>query len=338
MLTLSGQNGGGQILRSSLTLSMITGQPFRLAKIRGARPKPGLARQHLTCVTAAKDICHGAVDGAEPGSTEIIFHPGKVSGGNYEFSIGTAGSTTLLAQTLLPALWQAENTSHLILKGGTHNPMAPTMDFITRVFLPALKTMDVEIDAELHRYGFFPAGGGEISFRFFEDQKPKQVELLKRGELLEQRIHCLCAHLLGPISEKETSALRKKLDWPENTIFDEHTENADCQGNALAAEVRFEKITERCTVLGQRGKPSERVAANVAKMMSIYLESGAVVGRHLADQLLLPMALAGGGSIITSAPSNHVKTNIEVIQTFLPVRFETEELEKGTVKISVQSD
>ena len=130
MLTLSGQNGGGQILRSSLTLSMITGQPFRLTKIRGGRSKPGRARQHLTCVKAAAEISNGSVDGAELGSNEIIFYPGKVTGGNYHFAIGTAGSTTLLAQTVLPALWQAGNASSLTLEGGTHNTMAPPLDFI----------------------------------------------------------------------------------------------------------------------------------------------------------------------------------------------------------------
>lgn len=336
MLTLSGQNGGGQILRSSLSLSMITGQPFRLTRIRGARPKPGLARQHLTCVTAAAEICEGSVDGAELGSTEIIFHPGRVSGGDYRFAIGTAGSTTLLAQTLLPALWQAERESTLTLSGGTHNPMAPPMDFLTRTFLPALREMGIEIETELRRYGFIPAGGGEISFRLAGHQAPQTVKLLERGELIEQRIHCLCAHIEGSIAQRETSALLKKLEWPENTVQIEHTRNSDSQGNALSAELRFKNITERVTSLGRRGKTSEYVARDVAKMITQYEQSGAVVGRNLADQLLLPMALAGGGAMLTSSPTNHVKTNIEVIETFLPTRFELEEEEKGKVLITIR--
>ena len=337
MLTLSGQNGGGQILRSALSLSMITGQPFRLTKIRGARPRPGLARQHLTCVKASAEICDGAVDGAELGSTEIIFHPGDVRGGNYEFAIGTAGSTTLLAQTLLPALWQAEGASTLTLQGGTHNPVAPSMDFLTRAFFPALKMMNISVAAKLERFGFFPAGGGRLVFSTTGSQLAASADFTEKGELLEQRIHCLCAHLLETISDRETSTLQKLLDWPDNSIVIQHTEEADCQGNALAAEIRYANITERITALGERGKSSERVAQDVAKMMQDYLRSEAVVGRNLADQLLLPMALAGGGSMLTSAPSNHVKTNIEVIESFLPVKFDLQAGERGCVLISLRS-
>ncbi len=336
MLTLSGQNGGGQILRSSLTLSMITGQPFRLTKIRGARPRPGLARQHLTCVKAAAEICDGAIDGAEMGSTEIIFQPGKVTGGNYKFAIGTAGSTTLLAQTLLPALWQAKKSSSLTLEGGTHNPMAPPMDFLTRAYLPILKKMGVTINASLERYGFVPAGGGLIQFEIPSDQKIAPIEILERGEELEKRIHCINSHIPHDVAQKETNALFNQLDWPENTIFIESPENADCPGNVLAAEVTFANVTERVTTFGAHGKTSKRVSQEVAKMMTNYLDSEAVVGRNLADQLLLPMALAGGGKIHTSAPSNHVKTNIEVIEEFLPVKFEVEPHLRGCHFISVK--
>lgn len=335
MLTLSGQNGGGQILRSALTLSMITGQPFRLTKIRGGRPKPGLARQHLTCVKAAAEICDGAVDGAEMGSTEIIFHPGKVTGGNYEFAIGTAGSTTLLAQTLLPALWQAENNSSLILQGGTHNPMAPPMNFLERAYLRALKKMGVSIHSELTRFGFVPAGGGEIIFKMEGAQKTQPLDLLERGEEISRHIHCLCAHITGPVAEKETSALLKALDWTEDTVIIEHTQNSDSSGNILAAEIKFAHVTERVSSFGEMRKPSSQVASDVAKMIKNYLSSDAVVGRNLADQLLLPMALAGGGSILTSAPSNHVTTNIAVIESFLPVKFTVTAQDKGNALVTV---
>jgi RNA 3'-terminal phosphate cyclase (ATP) len=247
MLTLSGQDGGGQILRSALTLSMITGQLFRLTKIRGGRPKPGLARQHLTCVKAAAEICDGAVDGAEMGSTEIIFHPGKVTGGNYEFAIGTAGSTTLLAQTLLPALWEAENKSCLILQGGTHNPMAPPMNYLERAYLRALKKMGVNIRSELTRFGFVPAGGGGIIFKIEGGQKTQPLDLLERDEEISRHIHCLCAHIRGPVAGKEKTALLKDLNWPEDTVTIEHTENSDSSGNVLAAEIKYAHVTERVT-------------------------------------------------------------------------------------------
>jgi len=181
MIQLSGKNGGGQILRSSLTLSMITGQPFRLNQIRGARPKPGLARQHLTCVKAATEICHGSVDGAEMGST-------------------------------LPALWQSQGASTLTLEGGTHNPMAPPMDYLTRVYLPTLKKMGLTIEASLERYGFVPAGGGSIHFKLPGDQKLRPLEILERGEELERRIHCINSHIPPDVAQKETKALLNQLD------------------------------------------------------------------------------------------------------------------------------
>jgi len=337
MLTLSGKDGGGQILRSSLTLSMITGQPFRLTQIRGARPKPGLARQHLTCVKAAAEVCEAAVDGAEMGSTEIIFHPGKIKSGDYKFAIGTAGSTTLLAQTLLPALWQVQGASTLTLEGGTHNPMAPPMDYLTRVYLPLLKKMGITIEASLERYGFVPAGGGLIHFKIPGGQKTKAIEILERGEELERRIHCINANISPEVAQKMTKALLNQLDWPDNTIFIEAPENADCPGNALAAEVSFTNVTERVTAFGSHGKTSQRVAQEVAKMMQNYLNSEAVVGRNLADQLLLPMALAGKSTIHTSASSNHVKTNIKVIESFLPARFKVEPQLRGCHLISVTS-
>jgi RNA 3'-terminal phosphate cyclase (ATP) len=314
---------------------MITGEPFRMTRIRGARPKPGLARQHLTCVKAAAEVCEGAVDGAAMGSTEILFHPGKIRSGDYHFAIGTAGSTTLLAQTLLPALWQTSGTSTLTLEGGTHNPLAPPMDYLLRVYLPVLRKAGISMKASLDRYGFVPAGGGRICFELFGNQEAKPIKLLSRGEELERRIHCLNTKVPDEVAHKETSALRKHLHWPENTVFIESPDNSDCPGNVLVAEMTFANITERVTSFGAFGKTSKRVAQEVAKMMQNYLGSEAVVGRHLADQLLLPMALAGGGKVHTSAPSNHVKTNIEVIERFLPVRFEIEAEQRGCHFISV---
>jgi RNA 3'-terminal phosphate cyclase (ATP) len=165
MIKLDGQNGGGQLLRSALSLSLVTGQAFRMTAVRGLRKKPGLMRQHLTGVNAAVEISGGSVDGAELGSTELIFNPGTVSGGDYRFSIGTAGSACLLYQTLLPALLLAKEASTLRLEGGTHNPMAPSFDFLDKCFLPQIRKMGAGVTLELERHGFFPAGGGVIHGR-----------------------------------------------------------------------------------------------------------------------------------------------------------------------------
>ena len=159
-IQLDGAAGGGQMLRTALSLAMVTGQPFRMVNIRGKRPKPGLMRQHLTCVKAACEISDGTADGAEIGSTELVFRAGKVRGGSYHFAIGTAGSTGLLFQTLLPALLHADGPADLRLEGGTHNPMAPPFEFLDRVFLPALRKMGADATLELEQTGFAPVGGG----------------------------------------------------------------------------------------------------------------------------------------------------------------------------------
>lgn len=162
MLILDGSfgEGGGQILRTALSLSMITGAPFRIEKVRAHRRKPGLLRQHLTCVKAAERIASARVKGAELGAASLTFEPGVISAGEYEFAIGSAGSTTLVFQTILPALLQATAASRVTLKGGTHNPLAPTFDYLQRVFLPLLARMGAAVETKLHKPGFFPAGGG----------------------------------------------------------------------------------------------------------------------------------------------------------------------------------
>ena len=154
--------GGGQILRTALTLSMITGQPFRIENIRARRAKPGLLRQHLTAVNAASEICSAEVQGAEPGSSTLRFIPNRIKGGNYLFAIGTAGSCTLVLQTILPALWFADEPSTVVITGGTHNPAAPPADFLIRAWLPLMHRMGVKMTLDLIRHGFYPAGGGEI--------------------------------------------------------------------------------------------------------------------------------------------------------------------------------
>lgn len=334
MITLTGEQGGGQILRSALSLSVVTGQAFRLTRIRGKRPKPGLMRQHLTCVKAAVEVSDGSVDGAEIGSQEIVFRPGVVKGAEYRFAIGTAGSTTLLAQTLLPMFWGAEGSTRLILEGGTHNPMAPPMDFITRLYLPMLERMGVTVSGTLERHGFAPAGGGRVAFEVLGGQLPRRLVLLERGTEKECLVSCLSASVSEAVAEKETKALLRKLAWTGATVSIEEVD-ADGSGNVLSAEVAFEHVTERVSAHGAYGKRSAVVAAEAARMMQDYLGSGAVVGRRLADQLLLPMALGSGGEMVTMAPSNHVVTNAELIQKFLPVEITTEDLGRGQWRIVV---
>lgn len=194
--------GGGQVLRTSLALSMVTGRPFRIEGIRAGRANPGLLRQHLTGVRAAAEISGAKVQGAELGSKQLTFEPGEVRAGDYQFSIGTAGSTTLVLQTILPALLAAKGRSTMVLEGGTHNPAAPPFDFLQRVFLPLVNRMGPRVSVELERHGFFPAGGG--CFRVVVDpvEKLQPLELLTRGEIRRRTCRVLLSNLPRTIAKR----------------------------------------------------------------------------------------------------------------------------------------
>jgi RNA 3'-phosphate cyclase len=188
MLTLDGSagEGGGQILRSALALSLLTGTPFRIEKIRARRAKPGLLRQHLTAVQAAARIGSAQVEGAELGSRALTVRPGTVAPGEYHFAIGSAGSACLVVQTVLPPLLLASGPSVLIVEGGTHNPAAPSWDFLARVFFPLLERMGARIRTKLERHGFYPAGGGRLRVEIDPVSTLAPLELLKRGEIAER--------------------------------------------------------------------------------------------------------------------------------------------------------
>lgn len=329
MLQISGESGGGQLLRSSLSLSMVTGQPFRITNIRGKRPKPGLMRQHLTCVKAAAEICDAAVDGAEIGSCELVFAPGKVKAGDYAFSIGSGGSTTLVLQTLLPALLQAGGSSQVRIEGGTHNPMAPPFEFIAECFLPVLQTMGADVRVALDRHGFMQAGGGILSAEISPLKQWKRLALLERGELQSVSGRVLHAHLARRIAEREVSSSAFVLEWGRELFDIQEVPDSIGPGNALLLKASFAHVAEISAGIAQLGKSAEAVATGAAKGLKTYLASAAPVGAHLADQLLLPMALAGEGEFSTLAMTNHVKTSMALIQQFLPVKFITEERAGG---------
>src|SRR6185436_4161528 len=200
MLTIDGSfgEGGGQILRTALSLSLVTGKPFRIDNIRARRKNPGLLRQHLTAVNAATEISHAEVTGAGIGSRELTFAPGSVESGDYAFAVGTAGSTTLVLQTVLPALLIANGKSQLILEGGTHNPFAPPFDFLAQAFLPLVNRMGPQVTAELERPGFYPAGGGRIRVTIEPAGELKRLDISSRGEVLARRAKAVVANL--PIS------------------------------------------------------------------------------------------------------------------------------------------
>lgn len=335
LLSLSGESGGGQLLRSALSLAMITGRGFHMEKIRARRPKPGLMRQHLACVRAAAEISSADVTGAELGSTELVFQPGPVVGGDYEFAIGSGGSTTLVLQTLLPAMLHADSASTLRIEGGTHNPLAPPFEFIERCYLPVLARMGVKATVALERHGFMQAGGGRLIATVKPLKKWKKLKLTERGEPLEIRGIVVQAHLPQDIAQREIASAARVLEWPTDRFSVEEVRESSGPGNAILLEATFEHITEISTGVAQMGKSAESVAAGAAKGLRGYLASAAPVGVHLADQLLLPMALAGGGLFHTRGITDHTKTNVELIGRFLPVRFDIAETAPGVKQVLV---
>lgn len=310
--------GGGQVLRSSLALALLSSTPLRIHKIRAGRARPGLMRQHLVAVQAACTISDAEVSGAELGSTELEFRPRAVRGGDYRFAIGGAGSTTLVFQTiLLPLLLASSVPSTLGFEGGTHNPMAPPFDFLERCFLPLLARMGARVEVGLARHGFYPAGGGQWSATIQPLARLERLELLERGQIRAQCAESLCASLPGSIGVRQVDALSAALGWERAHCRPRMVAGTRGPGNALIASIESEHVTEQITGFGERGVSSERLAASVADEVRRYLAAGVPVGEHLADQLLLPLALGSGGAFRTLEPSLHFTTQLELLKLFL---------------------
>ncbi|MGQ9590295.1 MAG: RNA 3'-terminal phosphate cyclase [Planctomycetota bacterium] len=332
----SAGEGGGQILRSALALSLLTGRPFRIEKIRAGRRKPGLLRQHLTAVEAAAAVGGARVEGAAIGSSELRFAPHEVRAGEHRFSVGTAGSATLVLETVLPALAVAEGPSRLVLEGGTHNPFAPPFDFLAKAFLPILARMGVEVEARLERPGFYPAGGGRMEVRVRPAPRLRRLEILERGAVRRKSARALVARLPREIGEREVRKVAEILGLSGDDLEVEEVRGSAGPGNAVIVEIESEAVTEVFSAFGERGVPAEAVGEKPAREALRYLEAGVPVGEHLADQLLLPMAIAGGGAFRTLAPTAHARTNAEVLRMFLDVevRFEEEGQDAFLIELS----
>jgi len=321
MLTIDGSSGegGGQILRSSLALSMVTGAPFRIEKIRAGRKKPGLMRQHLTAVQAAAQISRAGLEGAHMGSTEVEFHPGTIRPGEYAFAVGTAGSTTLVLQTILPVLMTAPGPSTLVFEGGTHNPFAPPFDFLARAFIPLVNRMGPTISAELERPGFYPAGGGKFSMTIDPAERLDGFDLTERGEIVRQRARAVVASLPRHIAERELRVIQGKTNWDDESYVVQEVNNSPGPGNIVMIEVESEHVTELFTGFGKVGRRAETVAMHALQAYQRWLEADVPVGVYLADQLLLPLAIARKGSFMTLPLSRHSTTHIELVRQFLNI-------------------
>lgn len=305
--------GGGQILRSSLALSLVTQRPFVIDRIRANRQKPGLLRQHLTAVRAAAEIGAAEVEGAELGSTRIVFTPHGIHAGAHRFAIGTAGSTSLVLQAVLPGLLAASAPSSIVLEGGTHNSSAPPYEFLANSYLPLLGRMGARVTSRLERAGFLPRGGGRVRF----DVEPGPLAALsleEPGAPIASRAIATIAEVPRHVAERELAVLRARLGIRDVAIEERHGEGP---GNVCRVELEREHVTLVFTGFGQRGVAAEVVAGRVADEVERWRGADVAVDEHLADQLLLPMALGQGGAFTTLTPTLHTRTHAEVIALFL---------------------
>ncbi|MCR9165738.1 MAG: RNA 3'-terminal phosphate cyclase [Nannocystaceae bacterium] len=325
--------GGGQILRTSLALSVITGVPVRLRNVRAKRAKPGLRRQHLAAVRAAAVVSGAKVHGDAVGSTSVRFEPAALVSGHHTFAIGTAGSTTLVLQTVLWPLLLAEGPSEILIEGGTHNPMAPTFEFLERTFLPQVRRLGVDADLVLERHGFYPAGGGRLRASL-RPSRLRPFTWSDRGEARGVDARALVSNLPPGIAKRELGTSLAALGWPRQAGTSLRVESGG-PGNALVLAASFESGCTVVSSIGSKGRRAEDVARDAAREMQCFLDQGAPIDEHLADQLLIPMALARGGAFVTAAPSLHTRTNASVIARFLSVQTSFTQREDGLWHVEV---
>lgn len=327
------------MIRSSLALSIVTGCPIHITNIRAGRKKPGLMRQHLTCVQAARTICHGSTSDVGIGASELTFEPGEVQGGDFRFSIGSAGSCLLVLQTVLPPLMLAPQATKVTLEGGTHNPWAPPFDFLQSVFAPLLKKTGPTLDLELERFGFYPGGGGSVVASIKPARELRGLNLMERGRANTKRVYALVSNLPEAIAEREVSVIRRLSGWPAK-CFESATVKAHGPGNVVVLEAQFDRLTEMFVGFGREGVRAEKVARDLWKEYREYEQTNVPVGPHLADQILLLIGLAkwqnstNVSRFRTVTPTQHTLTHIDILQRFLGIEIHVKDDGSGVYTIS----
>lgn len=315
--------GGGQVLRTSLALAALLNRPLEIRNIRANRRKPGLRPQHLAAVRAAAAITGADLFGDHLDSTSLLFAPRTIRSGRYRFAIGTAGSVTLLAATVLPPLLFAAGPSTVVVEGGTHVPFSPVFHYLREIFLPFLLRMGGEVDAELDRWGWYPRGGGACTLRISPCRGMTALRIPRRGGLRGLTLVLGLGGLPAHITDREEKRIRNCL-VPRGYAYTRRFEPAPSpgQGNVLFLKAEYEESLAGFSALGKKGRPAEAVADDLCRQWLRFEESPGSVDKHLADQLLLYLALAKGDSLLAAEEiTSHLTTNISIIRQFLPVAF-----------------
>jgi RNA 3'-terminal phosphate cyclase (ATP) len=332
--------GGGQILRSALSLSILLRKPFRMINIRAGRDKPGLQRQHLTAVQACAQVSDAEVKQAELGSSQIEFHPDGLKFGDLKFDTGTAASTTLILQSLVPALSFGKQPTLIEITGGTNNPMAPSVLYFQNVFLPMVGRLGIKMDLEVGRYGWYPKGGGILRSRIEPITGLNPLRIADKGKLIKLWGTALISNLPPHIAEREKKQCLKNIfDMGLHTDpkIDIVQAPSIGQGTELFLCAEYEHSTAGFSSLGEIGKPAEKLADEVCSELHKFHESRAGIDPRLADQLLIYLALAKEKSeFTTSQVTNHLITNAWLIKQFLQdasITIEGNKGEKGKVTV-----
>jgi RNA 3'-terminal phosphate cyclase (ATP) len=330
--------GGGQVLRTSLAVAAIAGKPFRITNIRRRRSKPGLMPQHLNAVEAATAVGMARVSGARLGSQELVFEPTGIGAGGFHFDIGTAGSTSLVLQTVVYPLSFGNADSSLTLVGGTHVPGSPCFHYLKLHWLHYMEKVGLNVELQLELAGFYPQGGGRIRAAVRPVTKLLPLHLAKRGSLKRIRGISAVANLSPEIAVRQKrEALRKLGELASTAEFELLSVSAPSPGTFVLLLAEFENSQSCFGALGARGKPAERVADEAVNQLHDFLSTDGSIDYHLADQLVLPLALACGDSEVrTSRVTEHLITNAEVVKMFLPVSIEIDAPigQPGSVRIS----
>ncbi len=328
--------GGGQILRTSLALAALLRKPVKIDNIRANRSQPGLKTQHLAGVLALARITEAELEGAKKHSTNLVFVPRTLKGGMYRFEISTAGAASMLLGAVLPALLFAPQPSEVTITGGTHVPFSPPFHYLDKVFLPALSKLGGEVGLELVRWGFYPKGGGEIRAHVHPCNSLQGVKMKNRGVLKGlQLLACSSANLPEHIAQREIGHVEMSLDKYKDKL---RSKALACQafspGNFVFLEADYEHATAGFSALGKRGKPAEEVADETCRAFKGFEKNATTVDSHLADQIILYMALAHGDSFfITDKVTSHLMTNIQIIQRFLPASIDVNNI-SGQVHVT----
>lgn len=351
LVTLDGSSGegGGQIIRTALALSALTGKPFKITNIRANRPKPGLSPQHLTCIKVATELTGAKVEGSEIGSTEVLFAPGKFKAKSIDIDIGTAGSITLFLQSIMLPYMLSKKNSKITIKGGTDVNWSMPADYLVNVFLPQLNKY-AKIGPRITRRGYYPKGNGEIEIRiksFFDMDSRKEaqkIELLSQGELISVKgiAHSSADLTDSKVSERIANSAKVKLASLKCPVS---IGTEYCSTPSTGAGITLWAICSLTTddisysqpirlggsCLGEKGKKSEDVGVSAAEELITEIESRAPIDEHLADNLIPYLAIFGG-EIKVSRISEHTLTNIEVVQKFLDVNFKVDK-ERNTIAV-----